>query len=204
MSHDRPSLSLVPAPGDVGRAPPEGDDALMALAAAGDRRAFGRLVARHEAALVRLATLLVVDAERARELAQDALVLAWERRARYTPTGPVRAWLAGFVRNLARRERRRQRVRAFFGLALAPAWTEPEAPGDGFAARAAADRDRVLAAALTKLPPAMHEALAMRFVAELSYDEMAALTGTSASTLRSRVHHGLARLSPHVPEELLR
>lgn len=222
----RPNLTLVaPAavPGDV--AP--GDDALMALAGADDARAFGVLVARHEAGLRRLAGLLGVDAERARELVQDAFIVAWDKRATYRPEGrlesggaprppglaspssprsggSVRAWLASIVRNLATRERRKARVRAFFGMSTPPAWTAPSTLDDGFTTIAAADRDRVLAAALQRLPPKMREALVMRFVEGLDYEQMARALGTSASTLRSRVHYGLAQLAPLVPEELLR
>lgn len=195
-------LTLVPQ--GAAMAPEPGDETLMALACAGDQRAFAQLVRRHEAGLRRLASLLVGDPERGRELVQDAWVQAWERRAHYRPQDRLRAWLAGIVRNLAARERRRQRVRAFFGLATPPAWATPASDDDGFTTIAAADRDRVLAAGLQRLPPKMREALALRFVEGLDYDTMAALIGVSASTLRSRVFHGLALLAPHVPEEVLR
>lgn len=184
--------------------PPLGDDALMALAIADDKRAFAELVTRHEAALRRLAGLLSGDPERARDLVQDALILAWERRHTYQPRGQLKAWLAGIVRNLCARERRKAKVRAFFGLASPPAWTAPAPLDDPFTQVAASDRDRVIAAALTRLPIKMREALALRFVDGLDYDQMASVLGVSASTLRSRVFHGLAQLSAHVPEELLR
>jgi len=66
--HLRP---VPPAASDQHSAePPEiSDDALMVLAE-GDPRAFATLVRRHEPALHRLATLLVNDPERARELTQ--------------------------------------------------------------------------------------------------------------------------------------
>lgn len=194
-----PPLSLAPPVAD----PRPSDDALMALAAT-DRRAFAELVTRHEAALRRLAGLLIGDPERARDLVQDAFVLAWERRLTYQPRGQLKAWLAGIVRNLCARDRRKAKVRAFFGLATPPAWTEPARLEDPFTELAAADRDRVLAAALQRLPPKMREALALRFVEGLDYDAMAVVLDVSASTLRSRVFHGLAQLSAHVPEELLR
>lgn len=208
-SAPRPPLRLVDpalaARPEVSHPEPPGDDALMALAQAGDTRAFGVLVTRHEQAVRRFAGLLVGDSERGRELAQDAFVRAWEARGRYLPSGRLRGWLYGFVRKLAAHERRRARVRRLFGLGPPPAWTAPaELEPAPFEALAARDRDRIVGAALGRVPPKMREALVLRFVEGLDYDAMAAVLGTSASTLRSRVHHGLAHLAVHVPEEILR
>lgn len=179
----------------------------MALAATGDQRAFATLVTRHEARIRRLVTLLVGDRERARELAQDVFMIAWARRDAYRATAPWRAWIAGIARNLAARERRRARVRSLFGLATPPAWTAPAmlpAPDAGLETLAAADRERVVVSALARLPPKMREALVLRFVEGLDYTAMSNALGVSASTLRSRVHHGLAQLGPYVPQEMLR
>jgi len=167
-----------------------------------DPRAFATLVRRHEPALQRLATLLVNDPERARELTQDAFVLAWERRDTYRPEGRLRAWLGGIVRNLARRENRRRVLTRLF-LRDAPAWTSPE-PLDPTLGLTNKDRDRLLAAGLSHLSQSHREALVFRFALELDYDVMSTLLDTSASTLRSRVHHALAQLARRVPEELLR
>lgn len=178
------------------------DDALMGLAQT-DPRAFEALVRRHEPAMRRLATLLLNDPERARELTQDALVLAWERRAKYEPRGQLRAWLGGIIRNLARRETRRRALWKVFLRDTPTTWTDSE-PLDPSAGLNERDRDRLLAAGLCKLSAPHREALAFRFVEELDYDTMAELLETSASTLRSRVHYALAQLARHVPEELLR
>lgn len=193
----QPSAAPTPDEGP----PALSDDALMGLAQT-DARAFEALVRRHEPALRRLATLLLNDPERARELTQDALVLAWERRARYEPRGQLRAWLGGIVRNLAWREARRRALWKVFSRE-APTWVSPE-PLDPSAALSERDRDRLLAAGLSKLTAAHREALAFRFADGLDYDTMAELLDTSASTLRSRVHYALAQLARHVPEELLR
>lgn len=195
-------VALADPPAPAPEVSPEiSDDALMGLAQS-DSRAFAALVRRHEPAMRRLATLLINDPERARELTQDALVLAWERRHTYEPRGRLRAWLGGIVRNLARRESRRRAIARFFSREL-PSWG-PSEELDPSAVLSQRDRDRLLAAGLGKLSAAHREALAFRFVEELDYDTMAELLDTSASTLRSRVHYALAQLARHVPEELLR
>jgi RNA polymerase sigma-70 factor (ECF subfamily) len=57
-----------------------------------------------------------------------------------------------------------------------------------------AQRGELLDAALAKLSPDKREAIALRIVDELSYEEMADILGENVSTLRSRVHFGLKDL----------
>ncbi|HRE89295.1 MAG TPA: sigma factor, partial [Myxococcota bacterium] len=149
------SPRLVAALVDRDDAPPPAlsDDALMGLAQT-DPRPFEALVRRHEPAMRRLATLLINDPERARELTQDALVLAWERREKYEPRGQLRAWLGGIVRNLARRESRRRALWKVF-VREAPTWPRVDSESlDPGAALNERDRDRLLAHGLAKLSAA--------------------------------------------------
>jgi RNA polymerase sigma-70 factor (ECF subfamily) len=63
------------------------------------------------------------------------------------------------------------------------------------------ERQERLFQALGDLPPAMREAVILRFVDELSYEEMERVLSSNASTLRSRVHHALQRLKERLGKE---
>lgn len=63
------------------------------------------------------------------------------------------------------------------------------------------ERQERVFVALGELPPSMREAVILRFVDELSYEEMEAVLSANASTLRSRVHHALARLKDRLGKE---
>lgn len=76
------------------------DDTLMQQAAAGEVRAFGRIVARHQIRLVRVAARLLSDPELAQDAAQEAFLRLWHMRHRYQPSGRLSALLLRITRNV--------------------------------------------------------------------------------------------------------
>ncbi|MCK6490378.1 MAG: sigma-70 family RNA polymerase sigma factor [Planctomycetes bacterium] len=87
-------------------------DQLMTGAQQGDAEAFAAVVERCQH-LVRAVLLReTADADLADELAQDALVRAWELRAQYRPGTSPRAWIITIARSrLIEHHRRRDRDR---------------------------------------------------------------------------------------------
>jgi RNA polymerase sigma-70 factor (ECF subfamily) len=66
----------------------------------------------------------------------------------------------------------------------------------------AADRARLVQAALQKLPEHFRTPLALRFIEELDYEQIAAIIGRTPSAARSRVHYGLQKLAALLPPEV--
>jgi len=75
------------------------DVELAALAAAGDRPAFGELVRRHGSAVRGLLRRMGAEASVADDIAQDAFLAAFERIAEYRGEGAFSGW----VRKIAAR-----------------------------------------------------------------------------------------------------
>jgi RNA polymerase sigma-70 factor, ECF subfamily len=65
-----------------------------------------------------------------------------------------------------------------------------EETGDFFDAEDAA----AIHAALDALPPLQREALILRFLEELSYEQIATATNSQIGTVRSRIHYGMRTL----------
>ncbi len=63
------------------------------------------------------------------------------------------------------------------------------------------DRNNRLFAELSGLPQAQREAVLLYYISELKYREIAKLTGTSVSTVKSRVRQGLAKLQAALKKE---
>jgi RNA polymerase sigma-70 factor (ECF subfamily) len=174
------------------------DDELMTLARAGLKPAFAALVERHAERVASLCSRFVGDVQLGRELAQDTWVLVWQGREKYRPEGGFVAWLVTVARNHCRNELKRRKLT--LTPAREPLSEQSHSTGqlDGLLLE---ERRRKVRAALASLPPALREALLLRFAEELRYDEIAYVLGTGESTLRSRVHHGLRALKQKLEKD---
>src|SRR2546423_1630756 len=162
-----------------------GDDReLMARAQAGDRRAFDELVRRYQRAVYSYTRRVLRDEPLAAEACQDAFVRAYKYRSSYkAEAGPVRGWLFAVAANSIR-DARRQRREGPAPLEDAAQVAASEEDGLAVFARGAV-RDAV-ASALEALPEDMREVVAMKYVSDLSYEEVARALGISVSAAKMR------------------
>ena len=139
-----------------------------------------------------------VGQDAADDLLAETLARGWYSRRRFRDpgTGSAGARLQGIAANLVRDFRRRgaieQRARAKLGLPLsmeeASGYLEVEEKAEAIS-RYAAVRER-----LDELPPDQREALELRVVHELDYDEIGERLSVSPVTARTRVHRALKAL----------
>jgi RNA polymerase sigma-70 factor, ECF subfamily len=182
---------MAPLYGMVGRMEIQGGE-LVRAAALGDEAAFTELVARHHRDLLRVAYVICRDASMAEDSAQAAWAIAWRRIGDVRDPQQVRSWLVAVAANEARRTLRshRGRVRE---ISVADIELEgvPDLRSDPLAdGIATADLRRVLAA----LDPTDRALIALRYVAELSSDEIGRALGMSPSGARGRLSRLLVRL----------
>jgi RNA polymerase sigma-70 factor (ECF subfamily) len=145
---------------------------------------------RHERPLVRYATRLLGDVDAARDVVQDCFL----RLCRQSPEeldGHLRPWLFTVCRHraldLLRKAGRMETLdRKTDALARDDARPEADLEQREEAARV---RD-VLAA----LPERQQEVVRLKFQEDLSYKEIAAITGTSVSNVGYILHHALRAL----------
>jgi RNA polymerase sigma-70 factor (ECF subfamily) len=166
----------------------QSDSELVRRVLAGHPEAFALLVDRHHARCLRLATHLLACSDDAEDVVQDAFVRAYRHLGNYHERDRFGAWLTRILVNQCRtRASRNARYVALdpevhtVGLTVSP--------GDE-----AADTRAELERALQHLVPEQREAIALRFGEDLSYDEMASITGVGVSALKMRVQRACARL----------
>jgi RNA polymerase sigma factor (sigma-70 family) len=172
-------------------------DAELIRAARRDPEAFGELYRRHAQPVnswlrarsgERIASELTAET-----FAQAALSL---RRFRDEAGGSALPWLLGIARNLLRRSFERERVEAGARRRLGMPLRSYEVDTTALDDRADADRlAPSLASALAQLPPAQRDALELRVVRELAYDEVAGALGCTTVAARIRVFRALNSLS---------
>lgn len=165
---------------------------LVRAAVQGDEGAFTELVARHHRDLLRVAYVICRDAALAEDSAQAAWATAWRRLGDLKDPDLVRGWLVAVAANEARRvmRARRHRLREI-PLSEMNGLDPIDARSDALAGGIA----RVdLRRALQTLDPTDRALIALRFVGELSSEDIGAALGMSASGARGRLSRLLLRL----------
>jgi RNA polymerase sigma factor (sigma-70 family) len=164
---------------------------MVQLAAAGDEVAFAGIVAAHRAEMVRVAFVVCDDWDVAQEAAQAALWIAWRKLPSLRDPTRLRPWLMSVAANEARAVLRRQRRHPVVELTIATEGICVGDPGDEIV-------QVDLANALHRLSPDDRALVALRYLADLDSAEIGALTGRSASGVRTR----LSRVLDHLRKEL--
>src|SRR4051794_8127015 len=136
------------------------------------------------------AATLLRDRAAAEDVTAMAFERAYKRRAsRYDARrGSPRAWLFGIVRNAALDELRHRKRAASTEI---PAPAPDPAPDE--AAELAAERDAVRAA-LSRLPSRDREVIALKYHADLSNAEIAAVLGISPTNAGTLLHRAMTKL----------
>jgi RNA polymerase sigma-70 factor (ECF subfamily) len=175
------------------------DRALIERVARGDADAFAALYRRYErpvfGVLLRLASGRRSLAE---EWLQEAFTRVWLGAGTHDPArGAVRPWIYKIALNAARSELSRKPNRTpHVSLDEAGLDLPDERSGETRAAARLdeARRAEAVALALGQLPDFMREVIVLRCSRELSFAEIAQVTGAPQGTLKSRFHRAVAAL----------
>jgi len=177
------------------------EEAIVALAKAGDRSAFARLVEHYQSACFGLAWRLTGDPDQAADATQDAFMHAYDA-IRSHRGGAFRSWLLRITANASYDILRRAQRRPSTAL---PEPEEGEAEladigaVDPVAESVRSELYRYLEGALRVLPEDQRVAVVLCDVYGMDYGEVAEMTTSPLGTVKSRIHRGRLRL-----RELLR
>jgi RNA polymerase sigma-70 factor (sigma-E family) len=151
-------------------------------------RAVLELYTAHYRPLVRLAAMLVRDIPTAEEVVQDALIAVHDGWQRLRDADKALAYLRQAV---VYRSRSVLRHRVAVGPSLPKG--PPDRPGAAHDAFALLERNPTVAA-LRDLPDRQHEAIVLRYYADLSEEEVAAAMGISRGAVKSHTARGMSAL----------
>ncbi len=184
---------------------PDDGDAVLAVALARDLdRSFERLVIAYRARIVTFVARMLHDEARAEDVAQDVFVRAYralqaypaERRAALR----LRSWLYAIAHNLTRNA---------FRDAPPPSDSleyDDGAPRAGLVDSGPGPDQLVLRAeawdsigdAIARLSAALRPAFVLRYVDELSYEEIAESLDQPIGTVKASAHRGLLAVRAHL------
>jgi RNA polymerase sigma-70 factor (ECF subfamily) len=172
------------------------DAQLVAAVLAGDREAFGPLLARWQPSVLGLCRRLVGPGPLAEDVAQEAAVQAFLGLPRLADPARFGAWLHAIAANQARMALRRRHRLGLEGLPLYVAeglrgGESGPTPEDAWASR---EIHQAILTALQALPAATREAVIGFCLQGYSYQELAELLDLPLSTVRGRLYYGRRRL----------
>lgn len=174
------------------------DEALIERVARHDADAFTVLYRRYERPV--FAVLLRLGGQRAlaEEWLQEAFTRVWLAAGSHDAArGRVKPWIYAIALNTARSDLARKRHRAPHVSLDAAGIDLPDAKGNEPSLAARLDEERhasALASALVELPDYLREVVVLRCSRELSFAEIAQVTGAPQGTLKSRFHRAMLAL----------
>jgi RNA polymerase sigma-70 factor (ECF subfamily) len=172
------------------------DEALLERARRGDRDAFTELVSRHQDALYTMALRLLGRPEDAADVVQETFLRAYVNLPKLRGVA-VRGWLFRVAVNAARDVQRRAVRRP----------TSPLEDGEGKiidlpdpalgpdATAEARERAGAIREALLAFPLEFRQALVLRDVNDLSYEEVATVLRVPLGTVKSRISRARAQVA---------
>jgi RNA polymerase sigma-70 factor (ECF subfamily) len=178
------------------------DQEIVDAIRAGNTRRYAALVDRHKDRALTLALRLVGDREEAEELVQDGFLRAYDSLGQFRGDARFGTWFYRILYNLCmtRVTRRRDSPRSLDG-------PEHELPEKNFLASeepGALERleetemQNLLSAEVARLPENFRIAVTLFYVQELSYEEMAGVTGLPLGTIKTNLFRGRTLLRRNI------
>lgn len=171
------------------------DPAIPLRARDGDVEAFAELVEFFHVRCLRYARYMLGEEEDAEEAVQDTFVRVYDHLGQFRPDARFEPWLFRILANRCRTVRERRRRRESLVTTGELPVVAAEAPADS------QDLLEEVEAALNELPTEQREAFLLRHVEDLSYEDMAVITGVRLSALRMRVKRACDTLRTRLQEE---
>ncbi|HEV3456373.1 MAG TPA: sigma-70 family RNA polymerase sigma factor [Thermoanaerobaculia bacterium] len=177
------------------------DAELVASALRGSEAAFRELVVRFERPVYALILRMVREPETAEDLAQEVFVKAFRRLSSYDPRRKFASWLFKVAHNATIDHLRRSELETVplaaereegGGLMAVLADTATESPA---AAAERRDMARALERAIAGLRPEYREAVLLRYVEGLAYQEICEVLTLPIGTVKTNLHRARKELA---------
>jgi RNA polymerase sigma-70 factor (ECF subfamily) len=168
---------------------------------------FEQVVRHNQRRIFRLLLVLVRDTDTAENLTQDCFLRAYQKRASYRGEASVSTWLTRIAINLARDYGRSRRVGFWRKLLCssdeAAQLAAGRVPDTGLSAEQQLLRGETVTAvfgAMGRLTPQQREVFVLRFVEDMSVEEVAAAMGREVGTVKTHLHRAVQRIRAAMKE----
>ena len=189
----------------------DGDDRLLIESLrSGCERAYERLLARFQQPVYTLAVRLLNNQAEANDVVQEVFLKVFRNIEHFRGESSLKTWIYRITVNEGHNARRwfsRHRSREVeldFETQENRDWRESIADGGRSPFEVTLDREQagMIESALTRINPVFREAVILRDITDLSYEEIAVVLGVSLGTVKSRILRGREALREQLAEGL--
>ena len=176
------------------------DNALIRAFQEGDEFAFVSLYNRYKSGVYVFCVKMLLDKELAQDVMQETFLRVYENRDRLLKTDSFKAWLFTIARNQCLNQLRRSTRQVQFDESVeVPAGAESPA-----LSLEKSEQVEIVAHFLRQLKPEYREVIILREYQNLSYDEIAAVTRSTLSAVKSRLFKARRKLADYIEPVLAR
>ncbi len=168
------------------------DYALIEAFQAGDEFAFVGIYNRYKGAVYAFCVKMLLDTEQAQDVTQDTFLRIYENRDRLLKTSSFKSWLFTIARNQCLNALRRNKRHTSFDPGMEFTLPAIDTP---FSRMEKNDQVQFVTRFLQSLKPEYREVLVLREYQNLTYDEIAAVTRSSVSAVKSRLFKARKKLA---------
>ncbi len=164
------------------------EQALIAAARNGDKRAFGQLIRLHQKRLFRFVLGLVGSFDQAEDIVQEAFVKAYEALGTFEMGRDFYPWLSTIARNRALNLIAREERKESLDKIQEQGFDTPSGDPSPLAQVIGSENQQRFYAALKALPEQYRTVFVLRHFEELSYEEIARQLKIARGTVDSRLY----------------
>ena len=190
---------------DAGGELPGGEAAFVARLVARDEAAFNELVTTYERRVFALVFRMLGRRDEAEDLAQEVFVQVFKAIDQFRGDSKLSTWIYRIAVNLCKNRTKYLTRRHSGGQEDVDAMVDraPLSAAKGVSVGDVARPDElvmgmqlelVVKAAIAQIDPEFREVLVLRDVEDMSYEEIAQVTGLADGTVKSRIHRARAQL----------
>ena len=161
-------------------------------------QAFEILVHRYKNPLTNFVFRFLGDYESCTDVVQETMIKFYRNKDSYKSIAKFSTWIYTIAGNLAKTEYKRRRRRQIFSInSYGEEKENYEIPDESYRPDVMTDsgiKDQIIQKALLKISTAYREAVILRDIQELSYEEISEIMEIEVGTVKSRINRGRAQL----------
>lgn len=163
-----------------------------------NQKAFEILIQRFKNPLTNYVYRFLGDYDSCIDIVQETFIKVYRYKDNYSSVAKFSTWVYTIAGNLARSEYKRKKRKSIFSInSYGEDEKTFEIPDESYRPDVSADANlkrEVIEKALLKVRESYREAVILRDIQELSYEEIAQILGIEVGTVKSRINRGRSEL----------